>query len=205
MRSGGLSFPRPRGSPSTRIGAPTRFAPTGSREGWRSEAVRRRAGNGPSESTRAAGLPSTFRAPPAPYRDERFSRGPGHCCVCGQPVFRLGWHCDLWGRGPNPNAGWHAGCVIAWRLWNAPSDFVQVLKRRQMRRCAQTGARLWKTAEVDHRMPLFQVWREHRNTSWPELLAFWGVPNLQVINQDAHVAKCAAEAQYRGQRQAAAR
>jgi hypothetical protein len=90
--------------------------------------------------------------------------------------------------------------VIAWRLWNAPSDFVQVLKRKQLRRCAETGARLWKTAEVDHRLPLFQVWDEHRDTAWPELLGFWGVPNLQVINREAHVAKCAEEAQYRVQR-----
>jgi hypothetical protein len=29
---------------------------------------------------------------------------------------------------------------------------------------------------------------------WPRLLAFWGVPNLQVINRDAHAAKCASEA-----------
>ncbi len=150
----------------------------------------------------AAGV--SFRLPPAPYRDAKFTRGPGHCCVCGQSVYRLGWHRDLWGRGPNANAEWHACCVIAWRLWNAPSDFVRILKRRQARRCAQSGARLWKTAEIDHRTPLFQVWREHRDTSWPVLLAFWGAPNLQVINRDVHVAKCAQEAQYRGQRQAAA-
>jgi hypothetical protein len=143
----------------------------------------------------------TFRSPPAPFRDPRFALGPGHCCVCGQPVYRLGWHRDRWGTGPNANAGWHACCVIAWRLWNAPSDFVQVLKRRQARRCAQTGARLWKTAEVDHRMPLFQVWREHRDAPWPVLLDFWGVPNLQVINRDVHVAKCAQEAKYRVLRQ----
>jgi hypothetical protein len=140
---------------------------------------------------------ASFRSPPAPYRDSRFALGPGHCCVCGQPVYRLGWHCDLWGRGPNPNAGWHACCVIAWRLWNAPSDFTQILKRRQSRRCAQTGARLWKTAEVDHRMPLFQVWREHREAPWPDLLGFWGAANLQVINRDVHVAKCAQETRYR--------
>jgi hypothetical protein len=152
----------------------------------------------------ASGASSSFRLPPAPFRDARFSRGPGHCCVCGQPVYRLGWHCDLWGSGPNRNAEWHACCVIAWRLWNAPSDFVQVLKRRQSRRCAQSGERLWKTAEVDHQVPLFQVWQEHRDTAWPVLLAFWGGPNLQVINRDVHVAKCAREAQYRGQRQAAA-
>ncbi len=140
---------------------------------------------------------ASFRNPPAPYRDPRFALGPGHCCVCGQPVYRLGWHCDLWGSGPNPKAGWHACCVIAWRLWNAPSDFTQILKRRQSRRCAQTGARLWKTAEVDHRMPLFQVWREHREAPWPVLLGFWGAANLQVINRDVHVAKCAQEARYR--------
>jgi hypothetical protein len=41
------------------------------------------------------------------------------------------------------------------------------------------------------------VWREHRATPWPELLAFWGVPNLRVINREAHVKKCSAEAQER--------
>jgi len=46
-------------------------------------------------------------------------------------------------------------------------------------------------------VPLFQVWSEHRDTPWPALLAFWGLPNLQVINRDAHVAKCAGEARDR--------
>jgi hypothetical protein len=32
---------------------------------------------------------------------------------------------------------------------------------------------------------------------WPALLGFWGLPNLQVINRDAHVAKCATEARDR--------
>jgi hypothetical protein len=64
----------------------------------------------------------------------------------------------------------------------------------QARRCAQTGARLWKTSEVDHRVPLFRVWREHRAMAWPALLSFWGLPNLQVINRDVHAEKCAAEA-----------
>ena len=71
---------------------------------------------------RRDGLPATFRSPPAPYREAAFSRGPGYCCVCGQPVYRFGWHRDLWQRGPNRNAGWHTACVVAWRLWNAPSD-----------------------------------------------------------------------------------
>ena len=139
----------------------------------------------------------TFRTPPAPYREQRFALGPGYCCVCGQPVYRFGWHVDLWGRGPNLNAVWHAACVVAWDLWTAPSDYAGVLRRLQERRCALGGGRLWKTAEVDHRVPLFRVWREHRALEWPLLLRFWGVPNLQMINRDRHVDKCAAEARQR--------
>jgi hypothetical protein len=137
------------------------------------------------------------RAPPAPYREKAFARGPGFCCVCGQAVYRLGWHRDLWGAGPNRNAAWHAACVVAWQLWNAPSGHARTLRRLQARRCAQSGQRLWKTAEVDHRTPLFRVWREHRATPWPALLAFWGIPNLQVINRDVHAAKTADEANSR--------
>src|SRR6266436_1963566 len=37
---------------------------------------------------RNSGLPATFRTPPAPYREAAYARGPGFCCVCGQPVFR---------------------------------------------------------------------------------------------------------------------
>jgi hypothetical protein len=143
------------------------------------------------------GLPATFRMPPAPYREKKYSLGPGFCCVCGQPVYRFGWHKDLWDAGPNPRAAWHTGCVAAWRLWTAPSTHDRMLRRLQSRRCAQTGSRLWKTAEVDHRVPLFRVWGEQRDTPWPALLDYWGVPNLQMINRDVHVAKCADEANYR--------
>jgi len=95
------------------------------------------------------------------------------------------------------NAAWHAACVVAWDVWSSPSDYGQLLKRVQRHRCAETGRRLWKTAEVDHRVPLFRVWREHRQTAWPALLNFWGLPNLQVINRDVHREKCAAEAHSR--------
>jgi hypothetical protein len=139
-------------------------------------------------------LPASFRAPPAPYREERCGRGLGYCCVCGQAVYRLGWHVDRWGRGVNANAGWHTACVVAWQMWNAPSDHARLLRKVQGRRCAMSGARLWKTSEVDHRTPLFRVWREHRELEWPRLLDFWGLPNLQVINRQAHVEKSAAEA-----------
>src|SRR5262249_42905300 len=115
----------------------------------------------------------------------------------GQAVYRFGWHADLWERGPNRNAEWHSCCVVAWRLWNAPSGELRLLKRLQGHRCAQSGKRLLRSAEVDHRVPLFEVWRDHRERPWPELLRFFGLPNLQVINRDAHVAKCAQEARSR--------
>jgi len=154
------------------------------------------------EDRKKSDLPVSFRAPPAPYRERQFSRGPGFCCVCGQEVYRFGWHSDLWDTGPNRRAAWHTACVVAWRLWNAPSDHDRMLRRLQARRCAETGGRLWKTAEIDHRVPLFRVWREYRDTPWPELLSYWGVPNLQVINRDVHAAKCAGEAKSRGQSRA---
>jgi hypothetical protein len=58
-----------------------------------------------------------------------------------------------------------------------------LLRRLQVRRCGQTGGRLWKDAEVDHRIPLFRVWRDHRDERWPKLLSYWGLPNLQVISR----------------------
>jgi hypothetical protein len=139
------------------------------------------------------GLPATFRTPPAPYRERTYARGPGFCCVCGQPVYRFGWHIDLWGTGTNKNANWHCACVIAWQFWNAPSGQARLLRRLQGRRCKKTGGRLWRSAEVDHCVPLFRVWREYRDVPWPALLNYWGLPNLQVINREVHAAKCAAE------------
>ena len=146
---------------------------------------------------RESGLPLSFRTPPAPYRERVYTLGPGFCCVCGQPVYLFGWHVDLWNAGANKNAKWHCACVIAWQFWNAPSGEVRLLRRLQARRCGQTGRRLWKSAEVDHRVPLFRVWNEHRDHAWPKLLDFWGLPNLQIINRDVHAAKCASVARDR--------
>ena len=74
---------------------------------------------------REHGLPATYRTPPAPYREQTYTLGPGFCCVCGQPVYRFGWHVDLWDSGANMNANWHCACVIAWEFWNAPSDYAR--------------------------------------------------------------------------------
>jgi hypothetical protein len=154
------------------------------------------------DAERADERAASFRLPPTPYREPRYARGPGFCCICGQPVYRFGWHVDLWDRGANRNAAWHAACVVAWDLWTGPSDYAALLRRLQRRRCTETGGRLWKAAQIDHRVPLFRVWREHRELPWPILLGFWGITNLQVINRDAHVVKCAAEAGSRRRRAA---
>ncbi|MEJ1157235.1 hypothetical protein [Prosthecomicrobium sp. N25] len=145
-----------------------------------------------------AGLPDTFRAPPAPWREPAHAVEPGRCCVCGAAVYRLGWHRDLWGDGRlNRVARWHSCCVAAWKLWTAPVGALDALKLRQRRRCAETGGRLLRGAEVDHRVPLFAVWRDHRDKPWPDLLDYWGVPNLAVVNRTAHAGKTASEATQR--------
>jgi hypothetical protein len=150
--------------------------------------------------TAKSGRPATLRIPPAPYREKAFARGPGFCCVCGEPVYQFGWHVDLCGKGRNKRASWHGACVIAWQFWNAPSEQAPLLRRLQARRCGHTGSRLWKDAEIDHRVPLYRVWSEYRTAAWPDLLAYWGLPNLQVINRRAHLLKCADEARDRSAR-----
>lgn len=150
------------------------------------------------------GLPRHFRVPPAPFRDAGAAFDPGRCRLCGQPVFRFGWHVDLWGEGvPNRRANWHACCVAAWRFWLAPHRHRSLLGRLQKRRCAQTGERLGRVGQVDHRVPLFEVWRDRRDTPWPDLLAFWGAPNLRVVGRAVHAEKSAAEAVGRANRRAA--
>jgi hypothetical protein len=161
-------------------------ARSGAPEGWTWQ-IDAAAGTG--------GRTASFRTPPAPYRDTAFAPGRGACCICGQPVYRFGWHRDLWARGaPNANAGWHAACVTAWKFWLAPHTQIRALKLRQRHRCATSGKRLLRRAEVDHALPLYRVWREHRAVPWPDLLAYWGTPNLQVVNRTVHVLKCRDEA-----------
>jgi hypothetical protein len=44
---------------------------------------------------------------------------------------------------------------------------------------------------------------EHRDLPWPKLLDFWGMPNLQIVNRDVHIAKSVSEAAYRRSRPSA--
>lgn len=159
-------------------------------EGWRWDAPQLRAG---------------FRLPPQPFRAEPVAT-PGRCVVCGQPVFRLGWHADLWNEGaPNVRAAWHACCVAAWRFWTAPQTARKLIARVQRHRCALSGRRLLKDAQVDHRVALHEVWRDRRDLPFAELIGFWGVGNLQVVNGPAHAEKSASEAAGRAAFRAALR
>ncbi|KQT61592.1 hypothetical protein ASG52_01530 [Methylobacterium sp. Leaf456] len=161
-------------------------ARTGAPEGWTWQVGR------------GEGRPASFRVPPAPYREDAHAPGLGACRVCGGPVFRFGWHRDLAGDGaPSKRAGWHAACVIAWEFWCSPSDHLKDLKARQRHRCAVSGKRLLRGSEVDHRLPLYRVWREERDLPWPFLLSYWGAPNLQVVNRAGHLLKCREEADER--------
>ena len=82
------------------------------------------------------GLPVTFRQPPAPYREPRFAKGPGFCCVCGQPVYRFGWHRDLWDAGPNRRAAWH---TAVW--WRGGSGMRRATTTRCCGACRRNAAR----------------------------------------------------------------
>lgn len=145
-----------------------------------------------------------FRLPPQPFRAKN-AAAPGRCVVCGQPVFRYGWHEDLWGAdAPNGRAVWHACCVAAWRFWSAPHAARKLIARVQRHRCGLTGGRLWKGSQVDHRIALHEVWRERRDEPFSRLLAYWGAGNLQVVNVAAHAEKSARESGRRAALRAAA-
>ncbi len=87
---------------SRATGAITRSAPTGSPGRSRPARPSRRGGAGGSPPPARTGRARSFRVPPTPFREPEHRAAPGTCCLCGQPVYRFGWHADLWGTG-EPN------------------------------------------------------------------------------------------------------
>ena len=175
------------------IGATTRSGPTNSLARSLPLAARRKDGCGESEF-RNRGHGSVFGRPQRRFANQPIRRAPAIVVCAGSPYFGSAGIVTFGATGAQIiTLTWHSCCVAAWNLWIAPSDHVRHLKVLQNRRCLATGERLIKNAEVDHRVPLFKVGRDYRDTPWPALLAFWGVPNLQVINRSAQ-GKCAKEA-----------
>ena len=142
--------------------------------------------------------------------------GSAFCPLCGQESYSAGMWIESFGR--RSRGGWHSVCVDAYRLWCAPQNEAREFALAQGLRCAESGAALVKvveeestdryglrawskretfvTMEVDHRIPLWRVWREIAagEHSWPNVLDFWGYPNLAAITPEAHKAKSKREA-----------
>jgi hypothetical protein len=118
--------------------------------------------------------------------------------VCAGNRFIASAGMSIYGtRGPTRM---RSGTAHAWPHGNSGMRRVitqRLLRHLQARRCNESGGRLWKSAQVDHPVPLFRVWSEHRDAPSPKLVGYWGLPNLQVINRDVHAEKCATEAQDR--------
>ena len=100
-------------------------------------------------------------------------------------VYQFGWHVDLWGNGPNKRA---PGTAPASSPGNSGMRREQapLLRRLQARRCGQTGGRLEERGGGPSRAALSRLERIS-GYAMAGLLDYWGMPNLQVINRDAHV------------------
>ena len=78
-------------------------------------------------NNRKHGLPATYRTPPTPYRERAYMQGPGFCCVCGQPVYRFGWHVDLSTRPRTGNTSYPTGVSISSpREWRAKHEHPEI-------------------------------------------------------------------------------
>ena len=171
---------------------------TGAPPGWSWEQHRRDTEEQPRFSVILEGLVETgrdlnavgHRVPPLPWKPiiERLGLQ-GRCVVCARSIWRYGSHkpheVDL---KVNARASWHACCITAYRLWTMPNDY-----RWQLGWTPYSDL----VPEVDHTIPLYRVWRDHRGTPWPDLLGYWGAGNLSVLSVDAHKAKNAIEARER--------
>jgi hypothetical protein len=83
---------------------------------------------------------------------------------------------------------------IEQRQFGVSSELFESMSRTPTQRHPIKGP---SVSEVHYRVPLFRVWGEHREMPWPDLLNYWGLPNLQVINRDVHALKCTREARDR--------
>lgn len=141
------------------------------------------------------------RTPPLPFH-QVVHKGAGWCRVCGQPIYGGGSFRKF--AGPPSRQRWHTLCVSTYTLWTKPSDFTELLVLRQGERCALSNSSIplpySRHVDVDHKVPLFRVARDHADEPWHELICFWGFGNLRAVTHAAHLAKCAAEARERSGR-----
>lgn len=133
----------------------------------------------------------THRDPPLPFHADR--PRPGWCRVCGQPIgSQGGWRITA-KRPQSTRLTWHSVCTETYFLWVKTSNYTAVIARRQDGICPITGEVI-RYGEVDHRVPLYRVAREHADLPWCEMIRFWGLSNLQVLSRAGHLQKCREEA-----------
>lgn len=145
---------------------------------------------------------TSHRSPPLPFH-QGMSR-PGHCRVCGQPIYAAGSYRPF--LKPNARLTWHDVCLSTYTMMTKPAEMTEIFCLRQNGRCAVTGVALphaSSSADMDHTVPLFRVAQLHADEPWYDLIRFWGSGNLRAISHAAHKAKCADEAAERAGRKVA--
>ncbi len=139
--------------------------------------------------------PGAHRTPPLPFHAFKHL-GPGFCRVCGQPIPGK--------DGKASRLTWHPDCVTVYNAMTKPNDIAGLLILKQKGICTVTGEPIGPparpyviSADVDHKVPLFRVARDHATEPWFELLRFWLLGNLRAITHEAHLVKCRDEARER--------
>jgi hypothetical protein len=151
---------------------------------------------------------TSHRAPPLPFHSF-VHRGAGTCRVCGQPVYDGGRWKQKAGQKPSSRLTWHSVCTTTYFVMTKPNDYRDLLIRRQAGVCALSGDLIdvpfrEDAVDVDHRVPLYRVARDHADEPWFRLIRFWMTGNLFAVTRAAHLIKCADEARERAGRRPAA-
>jgi len=137
-----------------------------------------------------------FREPPkSPYSHLG-------CPMCGGVRYNLGWHEDWDGKGKSARGYWHVPCNIGLTLMQNPHDFWKNFFEKQNGICALSGEPLGEHTnfDIDHIIPLYQVYRDFNHLPLIEFIKFWGPDNLRAITKAAHKEKNSQEAAERAGR-----
>jgi hypothetical protein len=183
-----------RAPPSTPTGALIRSALSGLREILRRGADTPPAGFGRLARKLTSQAASDSRCTLSHGRTPVRSRS--MCCVRPKSVpLRLAWR-PLGVRPAKPACRVAFCCVVAWTVLDRSGAHRKLLSRLQAedvpcrgRGCC--GPRRWTTVS---RCPGLA---EYRDRPWPELLHFWGLPNLQLVNSAMHDRKSVDETRTR--------
>ena len=116
--------------------------------------------------------------------------------MCGGKRYALGWHKDWDGSGESKRGYWHAACSASYNMMRSPFDFWKFFYERQDGKCSLSGDDLGgiDNIQIDHFVPLYQVFRDYREYPIEDILVFWGPDNLRAVTKSAHKIKSKYEA-----------